>query len=778
MGRRAARGAACGRVRAGALLCTQARGAGRPDAPSGGTRCQNGAVDLDTARTRWTALATLIDEAQVAYYLRDAPTISDAEYDAAMREIEQLERDHPELRSADSPTQRVGGALSSDFAKVEHLRRMMSLDDVFSVAELHQWIRRVHTAAGTDDVPLTCELKVDGLAVSLVYEHGRLVRAATRGDGRTGEDVTPNVRTIRSIPARLQGGAVPRLIEIRGEVYFPVAGFAQVNGALVAAGRAPFANPRNAAAGSLRQKDPRITASRPLAMTAHGVGAVDWPGHELPGTQWELYQQIKAWGVPISPDTRLARTTAEVDAMIDHFKDHRHDLVHEIDGIVVKVDDRTLQEAMGATSRAPRWATAYKYPPEEVYTTLLDIRTQVGRTGRVTPFGVMQPVRVAGSTVARATLHNAAEIRRKGVLIGDTVVLRKAGDVIPEIVAPVQDLRVGTEREFVMPDRCPSCGSRLAPAREEDVDLRCPNSESCPAQITERVAHVASRGALDIEALGEETALALTNPEANREFAGPEDALPARQRPPLRNEAGIFALTAADLREVRVWREKKQDGEPTGTWEQRLAFWNQAQYYRDGRIKKESEPRANTLRMLAEIQAAKAQPLWRFLVALSIRHVGPTAARALAGRFGSLAAIEQATEEQLAATEGVGPVIAASIRQWFEVPWQRELVSAWRAAGVTFADAAGAVGASDSQSLAGLTVVVTGTLAGYSREEAKEAIVAHGGKAAGSVSRNTDYVVVGDNAGSKETRARELGVAILDEDQFTALLAGGPLSLR
>lgn len=743
-------------------------------------------MDLETAAARWTQLATIIDEAQAAYYERDAPTLSDAEYDSLMREIEAIERRFPELQSSDSPTQRVGGRATGDFAKVAHLERMMSLDDVFSMEELHAWMARVHAAAGNAEVPLTCELKVDGLAVSLLYEDGRLVRAATRGDGRSGEDVTPNARTIAAIPARLTGEDVPRLIEVRGEIYFPVAAFAQLNATLVEGGRPPFANPRNAAAGSLRQKDPRITAARPLAMMAHGVGAVEWggsgaPRNGLPRTQWAMYRQLAAWGVPVSPDTRLASTPAEVEAMIVDYAEHRHDLVHEIDGIVVKVDDRDLQAQMGATSRAPRWASAYKYPPEEVYTRLLDIRTQVGRTGRVTPFGLMEPVHVAGSTVARATLHNPSEVRRKGVLIGDTVVLRKAGDVIPEIVAPVVELRSGGEREFVMPALCPSCGTPLAPAKEGDVDVRCPNSESCPAQITERVAHVASRGALDIDALGDVTALALTNPEADREFAGAEDELPPRQEPALRNEGALFNLTAADLRDVKVWREVKKDGESTGQWEQRLQFWTRPAPDREGRL--QSVPRVNTLRMLDQIAAAREQPLWRFLVALSIRHVGPTAARALADRFRSLAAIEAAAPEELAETEGVGPEIAQSIQQWLQVPWHRDIVSAWRAAGVTFRDEEPAGGGSSGDTgqradlLAGLTVVVTGTLAGYSRDEAKDAIVARGGKAAGSVSRSTHFVVVGQNAGSKEKKARELGLRILDEDEFEALLTGGPAVL-
>jgi len=730
-------------------------------------------VDLKDARERWNALATLIDDAQFNYYVLDAPTISDAEYDAAMRELEALEHLFPELQSADSPTLRVGGWRANEFAAVAHLERMMSLDDVFTLEELRQWAGRVRAAAGASEVPMTAELKVDGLAVSLVYEAGRLVRAATRGDGRTGEDVTVNVRTIAAIPQVLRG-EVPDVVEVRGEVYFPVAAFSSLNESLVAAGRPPFANPRNAAAGSLRQKDPRITASRPLAMVAHGVGAFVPPA-AAPATQWELYQLFARWGIPVSAHTRLAESLADVEAMIAHFGDHRHDVEHEIDGIVVKVNDRALQAAMGATSRAPRWAAAYKYPPEEVHTRLLDIRTHVGRTGRVTPFGVMEPVRVSGSTVSMATLHNESEVRRKGLLIGDMVVLRKAGDVIPEIVAPVVALRDGSEREFVMPSRCPSCGTPLAPAKEGDVDLRCPNSESCPAQLTERVAHIGSRGALDIEALGDETALALTNPEANREYVVGVDPMPAPQAPVLRNEAGLFALRVEDLAGVRVWREKRRAGALAGQWEQVPYFYTLEKRRRDGTVSQPAVPRATTVRMLAQIEEAKTRPLWRFLVALSIRHVGPTAARALADRFRSLAAIENATVEELAGTEGVGTVIAQSIHDWFAVPWHQEVVRAWRAAGVRFVDEAPADVV--PQVLAGLTIVVTGSLSGFSRDGVKEAITARGGRISSSVSARTDYVVVGENAGSKEARARELGVPILDEEGFLRLLEGGPGAL-
>lgn len=750
-----------------------------------------------SAHQRWQEVAERVEAAQFAYYVRDSPTISDAEYDRLVRELRALEDEHPDLRVPSSPTQRVGGTYSTDFATVEHGDRMMSLEDVFSLEELDEWAARVHTEAGRTDVAMTCELKIDGLAVSIRYDDGRLVRAATRGDGRTGEDVTLNVRTLRSVPHELDGTGHPASVEVRGEVFFPVTAFAELNASLVAAGKAPFANPRNSAAGSLRQKDPRVTASRGLDFLAHGVGAVAW-GADAPtggfATQSGLYEQLRSWGLPVSSRTRVVTSEAGVEEMIAHFAEHRHAVEHEIDGIVVKVDDHALQRRLGATSRAPRWAVAYKYPPEEVNTRLLDIRVHVGRTGRVTPYGVMEPVLVAGSTVAMATLHNANEVRRKGVLIGDTVVLRKAGDVIPEIVAPVVDLRDGTEREFVMPVECPSCGTPLAPAKEADVDLRCPNTRSCPAQLTERVAHIGGRGALDVEALGYEAALALTDPEAGREdavrvravadgggdvpddavLAAADAALPERQRPVLDTEAGLFELTAEDLREVRVWREVKKDGGGTGVWEQRPFFWTQPQLRADGTVRTPAKPTATTEVMLRELAAARSRPLWRVLVALSIRHVGPTAARALATRYGTIDAIAGAGPEELAAVDGVGPVIAEAVRQWFEVDWHREIVERWRAAGVVMADERDE---SVPRTLEGLTVVVTGSLEGFSRDSAKEAIIARGGTASGSVSRRTDVVVVGENAGSKEAKARELGRPVIDEAAFRLLLDQGPTAL-
>nr|WP_029663854.1 NAD-dependent DNA ligase LigA [Cellulomonas sp. KRMCY2] len=742
-------------------------------------------LDEAAARHRWTELAEQVRDHQFAYYVRDAPTVSDAEYDILLRRLNALEDAHPELRTPDSPTQLVGGTFSTDFAAVDHVERMLSLDNAFSDDDVAAWAERVRRditgAAGAPDLHYLCELKIDGLAIALLYENGRLVRAATRGDGRTGEDVTLNVRTIQGIPHTLAGDDHPELIEVRGEVFLPVEGFAELNAAQVAAGKAPFANPRNSAAGSLRQKDPKVTAARPLRMLCHGVGALRWAGHEqATARQSETYDLLATWGLPVSTHTRVVEDLAGIQTMIAYYGEHRHDVEHEIDGIVIKVDETVLQRRLGATSRAPRWAIAFKYPPEEVNTKLLDIRVNVGRTGRVTPYGVMQPVLVAGSTVEMATLHNASEVERKGVLIGDTVVLRKAGDVIPEIVGPVVELRDGSEHPFVMPTHCPSCGTPLAPSKEGDVDIRCPNARSCPAQLRERVAALAGRGALDIEAMGGEAAIALTDPELGRPTdpalyrpggevtAPPPDALPPRQDGVLVDEGGLFDLRAADLADVRVWREIKKGGEGTGLWEDRLFFWTKPT------AKVPSKPSQNTEKLFEQLELAKQRPLWRVLVALSIRHVGPTAARALATAFGSLDAIRAADEAELAAVEGVGPTIAAALRDWFAEKWHVDIVNRWAAAGMRMADERDAT---VPRTLEDLTVVVTGSLEGFSRDGAKEAIIARGGKAAGSVSKKTDYVVVGENAGSKEAKARELGLRILDEQAFVTLLDRGPEGL-
>jgi DNA ligase (NAD+) len=683
------------------------------------------------AREEHARLSQEIDENAYRYYVLDEPTASDAEYDAAMRRLQELEEQHPELRTPSSPTQRVGGTYSTLFTPVDHLERMLSLDNVFTIEELTAWAHRVERDAGT--VPgYLCELKVDGLAINLVYEDGRLVRGATRGDGRTGEDVTPNVRTLENVPDRLTGNDVPAVLEVRGEVFFPVERFEALNAALVEAGKPPYANPRNTAAGSLRQKDPRVTASRGLQMVVHGVGRVDGGPSVTAQSGW--YEQLRAWGLPTSARAKVLPDLGEVQKFIDHFGEHRHDVEHEIDGVVVKVDELALQRRLGSTSRAPRWAIAFKYPPEEVNTKLLDIRIAIGRTGRATPFGVMEPVKVAGSTVERATLHNQWEIERKGVLIGDTVVLRKAGDVIPEIVGPVVALRDGSEKKFEMPQRCPSCDTPLAPAREGDKDIRCPNTRACPAQVRERVASLASRGAFDIEALGYEGVYALFD-------AGK-----------LEDEGDLFGLDEAALADVPLYTRAAKKSDP-------------AERVHDGRTLS-----ANGLKLVANLEQAKQQPLWRVLVALSIRHVGPTAARALATEFASMDAIRAASREELADVEGVGGVIADAVIEWFTVDWHVAIVDKWAAAGVRMADELD----DTPKTLAGLTVVVTGSLAGFSRDEAKEAIVSRGGKAAGSVSKKTDFVVVGDNAGSKAEKAEQLGVPILDEDGFRALLESGP----
>nr|WP_232067936.1 NAD-dependent DNA ligase LigA [Mycolicibacterium tokaiense] len=675
------------------------------------------------ARRQWQELADEVRGHQFRYYVKDAPVISDGEFDALLGRLTAIEERYPELRTPDSPSQLVGGAgFATEFGSVDHLERMLSLDNAFNADELAAWAVRIRTEVG-DDVHYLCELKIDGVALALVYRDGRLERAATRGDGRTGEDVTLNARTIEDVPERLTASdeyPIPAVLEVRGEVFFRVADFEALNAGLVEDGKLPFANPRNSAAGSLRQKNPAVTARRKLRMICHGLGHAEG---FAPPTLHDAYLALKAWGLPVSTHTAKVQGIEAVQERVSYWGEHRHDVEHEIDGLVVKVDEVALQRRLGATSRAPRWAIAYKYPPEEATTKLLDIRVNVGRTGRVTPFAYMEPVKVAGSTVGLATLHNGSEVKRKGVLIGDTVVIRKAGDVIPEVLGPVVDLRDGSETEFVMPTVCPECGTTLKPAKEGDADIRCPNSRSCPAQLRERVFHVAGRGAFDIEGLGYEAATALL------------------QAGVISDEGDLFTLTAEDLLRTELFTTKA------------------------------GELSANGKRLLANLDKSKAQPLWRVLVALSIRHVGPTAARALAGEFGSLEAITEATEEQLAATEGVGPTIAAAVTEWFTVDWHCAIVDKWRAAGVRMADERDA---SITRTLEGLSIVVTGSLTGFSRDQAKEAILVRGGKAAGSVSKKTAYVVAGDAPGSKYDKAVELGVPILDEDGFRALLENGP----
>jgi DNA ligase (NAD+) len=671
-------------------------------------------------RERHGALAEEIRGHQFRYYVLDSPTVSDGQFDNLLGELQALEEEHPSLVTPDSPTQNVGGTFSTIFTAYDHLERMLSLDNVFDTEELLGWVERVEREVGA--TKYLCELKIDGLAINLLYQDGKLTRALTRGDGRTGEDVTLNVRTLQEVPDTLTGTdeyPVPALVEVRGEVFFRVEDFAELNARLVEAGKPPFANPRNTAAGSLRQKDPRVTKSRRLRLICHGLGRRD--GFE-PAQQSEAYDALAAWGLPVSSRSKVIESSKELAELIGYWGEHRHDAEHEIDGIVIKVDDVSLQRRLGTTSRAPRWAIAYKYPPEEAITTLLDIQVNVGRTGRVTPFAVMEPVTVAGSTVAMATLHNAEEVKRKGVLIGDRVVIRKAGDVIPEVLGPVAEARTGDEREFVMPTRCPECHTTLAHQKEGDIDIRCPNSRSCPAQLRERLFHLAGRGAFDIEVLGYEAAAALLEAGA------------------VADEGDIFDLDEEKLERVDLFRTKA------------------------------GELSANGRKLLANLDIAKDRPLWKVIVALSIRHVGPTAAQALAREFGSLERIENASEEELSEVDGVGPTIAHAVQEWFDVDWHREVVEKWRAAGVRMEEER-----DDSipRNLEALSIVVTGSLPGFSRDEAKEAIMSRGGKAAGSVSKKTAFVVVGDAPGSKYDKAVQLKVPVLDENGFRVLLERG-----
>lgn len=734
----------------------------------------------DEARAEVERLTTRILELRDAYYARDTVLEDDATYDAMVRRLELIEHVFPELQSHDSPTQTVGGqADASLFAPVEHAERMLSLDNVFSADEFADWAAKVERDAGRP-VRWLCELKIDGLALNLRYERGVLVSAATRGDGRVGEDVTVNVRQLAGIPQRLAGPAdeLPELVEVRGEVFIPTALFDELNALQREAGEREFANPRNAASGSLRQKaegksDEQLARMRDrlsrLRMLVHGIGA--WPNPPVTA-QSEVYGLLERWGLPISSHFRVHDSAAEAAGFIAFHGEHRHDVEHEIDGVVVKVDELALHAELGATSRAPRWAIAYKYPPEQVNTRLLDIVVSVGRTGRATPYAVMEKVRVAGSEVRQATLHNQDVVKAKGVLIGDTVVLRKAGDVIPEVLGPVVELRDGTERAFVMPTNCPECGTELRPAKEGDVDLRCPNARSCPAQVRGRVEHIGSRGALDIEALGEVSAAALTQPDVPAE-------------PPLRTEAGLFALTVDDLLPIEVVVRDAETGLPKleadGTERRRSPFRRNPTAAEKKQGLEGPQPSAAALTLLDELEKAKTKPLWRLLVSLNIRHVGPVAARALADWFGSLDAIRAASVDELAAVDGVGAIIAEAVQEWFAVDWHVEIVERWAAAGVQFATPGhpgpGAAAAAGGV-LAGLTVVATGTLEGFTREGAQEAIIAAGGKAASSVSKKTDFVAAGPGAGSKLQKAEELGVRIIDAAQFAILVREGPEALR
>ncbi|MGA4851521.1 NAD-dependent DNA ligase LigA [Streptomyces sp. G5(2025)] len=715
---------------------------------------QQGSVPAE-ARDQHAQLAEQIEEHRFRYYVKDQPVVSDAEFDKLLRSLEALEEEHPELRTPDSPTQKVSGSYETEFTAVEHRERMLSLDNAFDDAELAAWADRVAKDVGSPGYHFLCELKVDGLAVNLTYEHGRLTRAATRGDGRTGEDITPNVRTIADIPQRLKGERVPALVEIRGEVFFPMEKFEELNARLVEAGDKPFANPRNAAAGSLRQKDPRVTATRPLHMVVHGIGVRE--GFDIDCLS-HAYELLREWGLPTAKHNKVVDDVEGVRDFIAYFGEHRHSVEHEIDGVVVKLDEIPLQGRLGSTSRAPRWAIAWKYAPEEVNTKLINIRVGVGRTGRVTPYAQVEPVTVAGSEVEFATLHNQDVVKKKGVLIGDTVVIRKAGDVIPEILGPVADLRDGTEREFVMPAECPECGTALRPMKEGDIDLRCPNAQTCPAQLRERLFYLAGRKSLDIENFGYVAAAALTRPLEPAE-------------PPILDEGDIFDLKVEELLPIKSYVLDQDSGLPkrdpkTGEEKVVTFFANQ-----------KGEAKKNTLAMLENIAAAKERPLARVLTGLSIRHVGPVAAEALAREFRSIDRIEQATEEELATTEGVGPVIAASLKQWFAEEWHREILRKWRAAGVRMEEESSGEDESP-RPLEGLTVVVTGTLEHYTRDGAKEALQTRGAKVTGSVSKKTSFVVVGDNPGSKYDKAMQVKVPVLNEEGFVVLLEQGPDAAR
>ncbi|AGI87728.1 DNA ligase [Streptomyces albidoflavus] len=715
---------------------------------------QNADVPAD-ARERHKHLAEQVEEHRFRYYVNDQPVVSDAEFDRQLRALTQLEEQYPPLRTPDSPTQKVAGQYETEFTSVQHRERMLSLDNAFDDEELAAWAERVAKEVGAPGYHFLCELKVDGLAVNLTYEHGRLTRAATRGDGRVGEDITPNVRTISDIPERLHGDDLPALVEIRGEVFFPMEEFEKLNARLVEAGEKPFANPRNAAAGSLRQKDPRVTATRPLHMVVHGIGAregftIDCLSH--------AYDLLRSWGLPTARHNKVVEGLDGVRAFITYYGDHRHSVEHEIDGVVVKLDEVPLQGRLGSTSRAPRWAIAWKYPPEEVNSRLIDIRVGVGRTGRVTPYAQVEPVTVAGSEVEFATLHNQDVVRAKGVLIGDTVVLRKAGDVIPEILGPVADLRDGTERPFTMPAECPECSTPLKPMKEGDIDLRCPNARSCPAQLRERIYYLAGRKCLDIENFGYVAATALTQPLEPSE-------------PPLRDEGDLFDLTVDQLLPIRSYVLDPDSGLPKRdpkTGEEKIVTFF---------ANKQGEAKKNTLAMLDHIEAAKQRPLARVLTGLSIRHVGPVAAQALAREFRSIERIEAATEEELAQTEGVGPTIAASLKSWFAEEWHREIVRKWREAGVRMEEES--TGEDEGpRPLEGLTVVVTGTLEHHTRDNAKEALQNQGAKVTGSVSKKTSFVVVGDNPGSKYDKAMQAKVPVLDEAGFAVLLDQGPDAAR
>ena len=732
-------------------------------------------MEQEAAKARISELTEQVLALREAYYARDELLADDAEYDALVAELESLESQFPALAKDDSPTRFVGAGTSTLFDPVRHAERMYSLDNVFSHDEMRQWVDRVRPVASS--MRFLCEPKIDGLAINLRYQSGRLVSAATRGDGITGEDVTENIQHLGAIPAELSGSGHPDVVEIRGEVFFPIEVFHEMNNSLAGAGEKVFANPRNAASGTVRLKmegrseakqQSALRRMRALNVVVHGIGA--WPAPSV-DTQSEMYELLRSWGLPVSEYAEVFDDIDGVIGYIDSLGERRHDLDYEIDGVVIKVDSWATQRELGATSRAPRWAVAYKYPPEQVTTVLRDIVVSVGRTGRATPYAVLDPVTVAGSEVERATLHNQDVVKAKGVLIGDHVVIRKAGDVIPEVLGPVVEKRTGTEREFEMPRTCPECGATLAPQKEGDIDLRCPNQKSCPAQVRGRIEHIGSRGALDIEGLGEVSALALTQPIES-------------QPPTLTGESGLFGLKLADLFPVAYQPRDPDTGELRVSDEGEPIVLTP---FKRRRAKDDPEsvlgfagtdtevPSKAALELLEQLEAAKQKPLWRFLVSLNIRHVGPVAARALAAHFGSLEGIQQATEEQLAEIDGVGPTIAQSISEWLAVDWHQEIITSWRDSGVSFVDPEWSPRTADADSgpLSGAKVVVTGTIDGFSRDEAEEAVRRAGGQPVSSVSKNTTVVVAGPGAGSKQAKAESLGVPVLDQAQFGELLSRG-----
>lgn len=665
-------------------------------------------AELVQARKRVEELRARIEHHDYRYYVLAAPEISDAEYDALVRELASLEQRFPELITKDSPTQRVGERPSVLFAPARHAEPLLSLDNAFDMGELRAWFARVEKNLGTRECPpVFCEPKIDGVSVAVVYEHGRLVRAATRGDGFVGENVTANARTIRTLPTRLHGRP-PESLEIRGEVFLPVAEFERLNFELGSAGKPLFANPRNAAAGSLRQKDPEVTASRPLRVVFHGLVRVRGAVLKTHGETLELF---RACGLDVPARGLRCTSIGEVETYIRELEERRHALEHEMDGVVVKLDDYDARAELGATSKAPRWAIAFKFPSEEQTTRLRDIQVSVGRTGVLTPFAVLEPVRIGGVTVSLATLHNEDEIARKDLRIGDMVVVRRAGDVIPEVVAPVPSVRTGGERRFRMPRECPACAQPISRDAGE-VASYCKNLR-CPAQVLARLVHFASRSAMDIQHLGEQTAAMLI-----------ERGLAA-------DPADLFFLEAEDLSSLPGFG-----------------------------------PRA-AANLIVAIDEARTRPLERLVVGLGIRHVGSRAARILAGHFRSIEAIARASEGELVAAKGLGPVVAHAVREFFDRPETQRLIDDLRRGGVRLR----ASGDARTGPLAGETFVITGTLATLSRKEAEDRIEALGGHVTSSVSRNTDYLVLGERAGSKLAAARKLGIPTLDEESFLGLLS-------